>query len=145
VKFRCKLIAGDTNRSDLRLGRQRAAFETVDADDGARTSHVLQLLLECRRIVGERIDLIAGERGAKRRTLPVGGRRLFILFDGDRGFNAFDIQHRRLPILPVADPNVGERALLESREDGVDRIAPGDQTGDGGHAAGRGLNRRRLH
>ena len=36
VVFRRELIARDADRSDLRLRRQRAAFEAVDADHGAR-------------------------------------------------------------------------------------------------------------
>ena len=39
-----KLIARDSDRSDLRLGRQRAAFEAIDPDDRSGARHVLQLL-----------------------------------------------------------------------------------------------------
>ena len=66
VELGGKLIARDADRSDLRLRRQRATFEAVDADHRARSGHVLQLLLQLRRIVGQRFDLIARERGAER-------------------------------------------------------------------------------
>ena len=144
VELRSKLIAGDANRSNLRLGRQRAALEAVDADHGARASHVLELLLKRRGIVGERIDLIARERGAKRRPLPVGGRRLLVLSDGDGCFKLFDVQHRRLTVLAAPHANIRERARLESRKLGSDRVSSRREARDDRDAGVRRLNRRNL-
>ena len=71
VKLRRELIAGDADRSNHRLGRQRPALEAVDADDGAGPGHLLQLLLQHRRVVRQRVDLIARQRRPERRTIAV--------------------------------------------------------------------------
>ena len=73
-----ELIARDADRSNLRLRGQRGALEAIDADDGAGPGHVLQLLLQNRGIVGERLDLIASERGAERRAVAIGRRFLLV-------------------------------------------------------------------
>ena len=79
--LRCKLVARDANRSNLRFRRQRAPLEPVDPDDGAGAGHVLQLLLQCGGVIGQRFDLIPGEHGSerlgpiRRRFLPVQRRQ----------------------------------------------------------------------
>ncbi len=142
VELGGELIAGDADRSDHRLRRQRAALEAVDADDRAGTGHVLELLLQDRRIVRERVDLIARQHGAERRPVAVRRRLLFVLLHGDRGFHLPDREHRDLAVVASADTDVRKRPLLEARELDVDRVAAGRQSRDGRHA-GIGRSRRR--
>ena len=137
--FRRELIARDADRSDLRLGRQRAALEAVDADDGARAGHVLQLLLQRRRIVRQRFDLIARQRRAERSALRIGGRLLLVLLDGHRGFELRDRSIADLPVLAAANADILQRARLESRKLGLDRVAARRQAGERRDAAVGGL------
>ncbi len=51
VVLRGKLIAGNPDRSNLRLRGQTAALESVNANDRAGASHVLKLLLQGRGII----------------------------------------------------------------------------------------------
>ena len=60
-----KLIARNANRPNLCFGRQGAPFEPVDTNDRAGAGHILQLLLQRRRVIRQRLNLIPGERGSK--------------------------------------------------------------------------------
>ena len=125
-----ELIARDADRSNLRFVRQRAAFEAVDLDDRAGTGHVHQLLPQHVGIVRQRFELFAGERGAERGAARVGGRRLFVLADGDRFLVTRDRQHQHLLVGAVADAHVGQPPRFEAVELGLNRIAAGSEAGD---------------
>ena len=125
-----ELIARDADRSNLRLRGQRGALEAIDADDGAGPGHVLQLLLQNRGIVGERLDLIASERGAERRAVAIGRRFLLVLTDRERRFDARDGENRHLLVVAVAHADVGERARVEAGERRLDAVASRPQAGD---------------
>src|SRR5204863_5269245 len=84
VVLRGKLIARDADRSDLRLRRQGAALEAVDAEDRARSGHVLQLLPQRRGVVRQRLDRFTRQRRAEGDGLAIRGRGLPVAFDGDR-------------------------------------------------------------
>ena len=145
--FGGELIARDADRSNLRFVRQRAAFEAVDLDDRAGAGHVHQLLPQHVGIVGQRLELFAGERGAEGRAARVGGRRLLVLADRDRFLVAGDRQHQHLPVVAVADPHLGDPPRFEALEIRLNGVAARRQFRDRGHAVRarlHGLDRRRL-
>ena len=141
VKLRRELIAGDADRSDHRLGRQRPALEAVDADDGAGPGHLLELLLQRRRVVRQRVDLIARQRRPERRTVAVRGRLLLVLLDVDRRLDALNRQHRDLPVVAGPDAHVVQHALLEARKFDFDGVAAGCERRHDRDAGVDGLHR----
>jgi hypothetical protein len=54
-------IGLDPDLADLALGREAAAAEAVDAQDGARARAPLQLVLHLLRVVGQGSDLLRGQ------------------------------------------------------------------------------------
>ena len=100
-----KRVARDVNRFDLRLRRQLGAFEAVDADDGVRTRHVLQLLRHLRRIVRERFDLFPSQRRAEPRA-RIGGNRLRVAADRDFRFDFLDRQDNHVLVVAAAKTRV---------------------------------------
>jgi len=135
-----ELIARDSDGSDLRLGRQRASFEPVDAEDGPRTRHVLKLLLQQRGIVGQRLDLFTCQHGAER-PAGIGRRLLLVLSDGHGGLQLREGQHRNLPVLAAAYPNVLESPRFEPRKLDPDGIAARSEARDGANPFVRRANR----
>ena len=121
VEFRGELIARDADRSDLRLVRQRRAFEAVDADHRAGAGHVHQLLAQHLGIVGQIRELLARQRRAERRSARIGGGGLLVLADQHGFLVAFDRQHQHLLVVAVSDADVGQHARFES---GEFRLAP---------------------
>ena len=140
--FGGELIARDTNRSNHRFGRQRSAFETVDADHRTGTRHVLELLLQDRRVVRERLDLLARQGRAKRRAVPVGGRLLFVLFHGDRRLDALDRQHGDLPVLAVPHADISQQPFFESGKLDLNGISARCERRDDCHTRVRRAHRR---
>jgi hypothetical protein len=123
VKLRRELIARNADGSDLRLRGQRASFEAVDADDRARSRHVVQLLLKDRGIVRERLDLLAGQRRAERRPARIGGRHLFVLTHRNRRLELRDLQHRDLLVVASTDADVRKDPRLESGKFSRDAVS----------------------
>ena len=62
VKFRVERAADNFYRSDLRLGRQLAAGEAVNADHGVVAGYLPQGPLHLLRVVGQRVDLFARQK-----------------------------------------------------------------------------------
>jgi hypothetical protein len=106
VEFGRELIPRNADRSNLRLRRQCAALEAVDANDSSRAGHVLQLLLQHLRIVRQRFDFFARQRRAEGSSARVGRGLLFVLLDGHRRFELRDRQDRHLPVLAAANPDL---------------------------------------
>ena len=77
--------ASRVTRIDLIIafGGSARALEAVHTDDRAGTGHVLELAPHLVGIVGERVDLLARQRGAERRAPPIRRGLLRVLPDGD--------------------------------------------------------------
>jgi hypothetical protein len=133
-----ELIARNADRFDHRLGRQRATLEAVDADHGARTGHVLQLLPQLGRIVGERFHLFARQGGAER-VAAVGGRFLLVLAHLDRRLHLLERQQQQLFVIAAAQPDVRQTARLESGKRRFDDVTPRGQLPDRGDPGGIGV------
>ena len=142
MELRRELIARDPDRSNHRLGRQRAAFEPVDANDRARPCHLLQLLLKNSGIVRQRFDLVARQRRAERGTVAIRCRLLLVLLDGDLRLDALDGQHGHLAVLAGTNAHIVQHARLESREFRFDRVAPRRERGNDRHTHVGRLHRR---
>ncbi len=134
MKLRRELIARNPDRADLRFRRQRAALKAVDLDHRSRSRHLLQLLPQRVRIVRERLELFARQRGTERRPARIGRRRLLVLADQDGFLVPFDRQHHHLLVVAVAHAHLGNGARLESREFRLQRVAPGRELRDSGDA-----------
>ena len=128
VVLRGERVARDVDRLDHRLGRQLAALEAVDADDAVAAGHVLQLLGHFGRIVRQRVDLLARQRGAERAVVAVGRRFLLVAADGHRILQTLDRQHDQLlVVVGAADAHVLEHAGIEAGKLRRDEISSGRQ------------------
>ncbi len=141
VVLRRELVARDADGSNHRLGRQRRALEAVYLDDRAGPGHVLQLLAEDVGIVGQRLELLPREHGAEC-GLAIGGRLLLVALHCDCILQARDRQHHHLLVVAGTDPDLGQRARLESGKLGADGVAAGRQPGKVRDALGIGLHGR---
>ena len=129
-------IAAEADRLDLRLRRQAAAAEPVDAERRAGPSHLLQRLLHVVGIVGQRLDLRprhdVAECVAARIESPVAR----ILADDDVFRDLGDGQlHLAPPARPRAHADVVELLHIEARELCRHRVATGSKAREDGLAA----------
>ena len=111
-------IGVEADLLDLILRRQPAAAEAVDEDLRARPGHARELLGHLVRIVGQRVDLVLGERLREAVVAAIGGA--LILHD-HRLFDGGQRQPQRGPVL--AAPH-GERRgqRTEAFGDGLDLV-----------------------
>ena len=141
VVFCGKGVAGDVNGFDLRLRRQLAALEAVDADDGVAAGQVLQLPLHFRGIVGQRIHLLARQRRAER-AVPIGGRNLVVLRHIHGVEHALQRQYHDVLVVARAHAHVPQQPQLEAGKFRHDRITARHQARNCGDALAGRLNRR---
>lgn len=140
MKLGRELIARDADGPNHRLGRQRPALEAVDANHGAGSRHVLQLLLQHRRIVRKRLDLIAGQRASKRGPPPIRRGLLGIERHGHVGLDALNRQYGDLPILARSDAHAADHTCVESRESRAHGVETWLQCGEHRHARAVGAH-----
>ena len=129
VVLRGERVAGDVDRLDLRLRRQLAALEAVDAHaQRRRPAMSCSCCAISVGIVRQRVDLLARERGAERAAAAIGRRFLLVAADGHRVLQPLDRQHDHLlVVVGGADAHVLEDAGLEAGKLRLDEIPPGRQ------------------
>ena len=137
-----ELIAGDADHLDLRLRRQLLSLEAVDADGGSDARHVLELPLQLVGIFGQRLDLLARERGAERQR-AIGRGLLPIASDGDGVLHLSQRQDQDVFVVAGADPHVADQPEIESGELALNRVPARPELVERREANVRRLDRRR--
>jgi hypothetical protein len=141
VVFGSEAVAGDVDRFDLRFRRERGALEAVDADNRGAARHLGELLAQHVRVVRERVDLLACERGPECRR-AVDGDLLPVARHVHRVRQLLDRQRNGFFIVAGAHAHVRGDARIEAGELGFDRVTARPESHE--HRDALRARRRRL-